>query len=107
MLRLEALSDFMAIGWGIQVCERNALENSDKKQVKNQEAHNIETFKIKCYPKDVKTNTNMVNVDTLKQVSPTNLHVSEVTHQVLGITNSVSKVQYLKLQILEVQVSKV
>ncbi len=39
MLHLEASSDFMAITWGIQVREKNELESSNKKQVKNQETH--------------------------------------------------------------------
>jgi hypothetical protein len=81
---LETLSDFMAIGWGIHVRERNELESLDKEQVKNQEAHITETFKIKHRPKDVNANVDMVDADTSKQVSPTNPHVSKVARQFLG-----------------------
>ncbi len=48
----------------------------------------------------------MVDVDTLKHVSPTNPHVLKVTRQVFGITNSVSKIQSLEPQVFEVQASK-
>lgn len=34
MLSLEAPSDFVTTSWGIQVCEKNELENSDKEYVK-------------------------------------------------------------------------
>jgi hypothetical protein len=54
----------------------------------------------------VKADVDMVDVDTLKQVSPTNPHVLEVTRQVFGITNSVSEVQSLEPQVFEVQASK-
>jgi len=37
----------------------------------------------------MKANANLVDANTLKQISPMNLHVSEVTPQVLGITNNV------------------
>jgi hypothetical protein len=37
----------------------------------------------------VKVDANMVDVDTSKQISPTNHHVLEVTLQVLRINNNV------------------
>jgi hypothetical protein len=55
----------------------------------DKEAHITETSKIEHCPEDVKIDENMVDVDTSKQVSPTNLHVLEVTPQVLRINNSV------------------
>jgi hypothetical protein len=67
--------------------------------VKNHEVHIIKTSKIELHSKDVKVDANMVNVNTLKQVSLTNLHVSEVTPQVSRIINSVLEVQSLKLQL--------
>jgi hypothetical protein len=53
-----------------------------------------------------------IDVDTLKQVSPTNPHVSKVTPQVSGIANGVlqMKLQLLKVskvQSLECEVSEV
>ncbi len=66
--------------------------------MKNQEAHIIKTSKIKHRPEDVKVNVDMVDLDTSKQVSPTNPHVSEVTPQILGIINSFSKVQASKFK---------
>ncbi len=92
MLDLEASSNFMAIGWGIQVFEINELESSDKEHVRNQETHIIKTSKIECHPKDVKTYVDMVDANTSKQISTMNLHVSEVTRQVLRIVNSVLEV---------------
>ncbi len=65
MLCLEALSNFAAISWGIQVHGRNKSKNLDKEQVKNQEKI-IKTSKIECHPKDVKANLDMVYVDTSK-----------------------------------------
>ncbi len=79
MLCLEASSNFMAITWGIQVREKNESMSSNKKHVKNQEAHITETSEIKHHPEDVKANVDMVDLDISKQVSPTNPHVSEVT----------------------------
>lgn len=75
--------------------------------MKNHEAHITETSKIKCHPQDMKAYVNMIDANTLKQVSPTNPHVSEVTPQVLGIVNSVSEVQSLEFEISKVQVSNI
>ncbi len=44
MLHLEALSNFTAISWGIQVHERNESESSNKEQMKNHEAHITKTL---------------------------------------------------------------
>ncbi len=86
----------------------------DKEQIEKQEAHIIETFEIKPNLKDVKTNANMVDVDTLKHILLMNHHVSEITPQVLMILNNVllardhhffykKKLQLLKVDNLEVQ----
>ncbi len=106
MLSLEASSNFVATSQGIQVCERNESKSFDKEQVKNQEAHIIETSKIKCHLEDVKANADLVDANTLKQVSPTNLHVSKITPQVLRITNNVLQVRLQLLKVLEVQASE-
>ncbi len=75
--------------------------------MKNEEVHITKTSKIKRRPKDVKADVDMVDANTLKQISPTNPHVLEITPQVLGIINHVLEVQSLELQISEVQVSEV
>ncbi len=85
--------------------------------MKNHEIRITKTSEIKHHPKDMKVDANMVDADTLKQVSPTNLHVLEVSPQVLGIANNVleiqslepkvSKVQVLELQVLDIKTSEV
>lgn len=89
MLSLEALSNFAAIGQGIQVHERNESESLDKYWVKIQEVHITETSEIDRHPEDVKVNVDMVVANTSKQVSLTNFHVSKVTPQISRIANSV------------------
>ncbi len=65
----------------------------------------------------VKTNTDMVDTNTLKHISPMNHHVLEVTPQVFMFPNNVlqvwdhhlidmKKFQLSKVDILKVQVSK-
>jgi hypothetical protein len=61
----------------------------------------------------MKTNANMVDANSLKHISPMNHHVSEVTPQVLVIPNDVLQVRdhhlfYLKnSQLLKVNIFKV
>jgi len=74
--------------------------------VKNQEAHITETSEIECRPENVKTNVDMVDGDTWKEVSPTNPHVLEVTPQVLEIFNNFSEVQSLEPKVSKIQTSK-
>jgi hypothetical protein len=89
ILSLETLFDFMASGWCIQVHERNEAKGLDKEQVEKQEVYIIKTSKIEHNLKDVKAYVDMVDVNTLKHLSPVNHHVSEITPQVSMILNNV------------------
>ncbi len=51
----------------------------------------------------MKANADLVDEDTLKQVSLTNLHVLEVTCQALGIAHIVLQVRLQLSKVLEVQ----
>jgi hypothetical protein len=66
------------------------------------EVHIIEISEIEHHPKDVKASADMIDVDTSKQVSPMNLHVSKVTPQVLGIVNNILLMGIQLLKVLEV-----
>ncbi len=90
MLSLETLSNFTPTSQSIKVCEKNESESLNKEQlVKKQEHHITQTSKIKHNLEEVKENTDMVDAETLNEVSFVNPHVSEITHQDLRILTNV------------------